>query len=60
MPLPNGTPTPYEHGYDCGKNGANETNCDFRIFSTQDRMKAWELGKKDAEMGREKRDAKPE
>lgn len=32
-------------GYDCGKNGANETNCHFAIFSAPEFTKAWERGK---------------
>lgn len=41
--------TAYEHGYDCGINGANQTNCNFTIFSTPEKTKEWERGKKDAE-----------
>ena len=36
----------YDRGYDCGLHGANETNCSFRIFSTPERTRAWEAGKK--------------
>lgn len=36
----------YELGYDCAVNGANTTNCHFSIFSSPDRTKAWEDGKK--------------
>ena len=43
---------PYEAGYDCGKNGPNQTNCDFRLFATPFMTRSWELGKKDAESGR--------
>ena len=32
-------------GYDCAKNGANETNCNFRIFGTATGEDAWERGK---------------
>lgn len=42
----------YKHGYDCGLNGSNITNCDFSIFSTPENTKAWEQGKKDAEKGK--------
>jgi hypothetical protein len=43
--------TPYEAGYDCGKNGPNQTNCHFSIFSTPFNTRSWELGKRDAEQG---------
>jgi hypothetical protein len=36
-------------GYDSGKNGANLTNCDFRIFSTGERTRAWERGNEKAQ-----------
>lgn len=36
-------------GYDCARNGANETNCDFRLFATPELTAAWERGKKRAE-----------
>ena len=32
-------------GYDAGKNGANEMNSHFAIFSTKELTKAWERGK---------------
>ncbi|MFQ5539213.1 MAG: hypothetical protein ACE5FB_02345 [Candidatus Binatia bacterium] len=35
----------YEMGLDCGRNGPNETNCDFRIFSEEFYTLAWDLGK---------------
>lgn len=41
----------YRMGYDCGKNGANTTNCHFGIFSTPENTKAWERGKADADAG---------
>ena len=53
------TITPYRAGYDCGKNGPNETNCHFEIFSTPQKTKRWELGKKDAEAGRKPRPDTP-
>lgn len=31
-------------GYDSAINGANETNCHFTIFTTQDNTRAWERG----------------
>ena len=39
----------YELGRDCGFNGANEENCNFKIFSTKGDTDAWTRGKKDAE-----------
>lgn len=32
-------------GYDCGKNGPNETNCHFSLFSLPELTRAWERGK---------------
>ena len=40
----------YNMGLDCGKNGANETNCHFSIFSNPQNTKEWERGKHDAEL----------
>lgn len=37
-------------GFDCAENGANERNCHFTIFGTTDGTKAWETGKRKAEM----------
>jgi len=37
-------------GYDCGKNGANTTNCHFRLFASPELTKAWERGKAKADM----------
>ena len=37
----------YEMGKDKAKNGANETNCNFAIFSTPEKTKAWEKGAKE-------------
>lgn len=39
----------FDFGYDAGKNGANTTNCNFAIFSTPEKTKAWERGKKAGE-----------
>jgi len=36
-------------GYDCGKNGANTTNCHFRLFATPELTKSWERGKAKAD-----------
>ena len=37
----------YEMGVDCRVNGANINNCDFRVFSSPEKTKAWEVGKND-------------
>jgi hypothetical protein len=42
----------YQAGRDCGKNGANTTNCHFTIFSSKENTRAWERGKADAERER--------
>lgn len=39
----------YLAGYDCGKNGANTTNCHFRNFATPEHTEMWEKGKADGE-----------
>lgn len=39
----------YNAGYDSGRNGSNQENCDFRIFSTPENTKAWERGRAKAE-----------
>lgn len=38
----------YEAGKDSVINGANTENCNFRIFSTPEKTKAWERGVADA------------
>ena len=43
----------YDMGKDCALKGANTTNCHFSIFSTPEKTKAWEQGKKDGEVGKE-------
>lgn len=35
----------YEMGWDSSINGANTTNCNFNLFSSPDRKKAWEKGR---------------
>lgn len=35
----------YNRGFDCGLNGVNDHNSNFRIFSTPENTKAWEKGK---------------
>lgn len=37
----------YKMGLDCAKNGANEKNCHFSIFSSPENTGAWEKGEKD-------------
>lgn len=37
----------YKMGLDCAKNGANEKNCHFSIFSSPENTRAWEKGEKD-------------
>ena len=39
----------YRAGFDCGINGANQVNCNFRLFATREQTKEWERGKKDAD-----------
>lgn len=41
--------TPYELGWECGRDGANEENSHFSIFSSPEATKQWEAGKRDAE-----------
>lgn len=41
----------YQMGLDCGRNGPNEKNCHFSIFSRREYTDAWEKGKADAEKG---------
>lgn len=38
----------YEYGKDYGMNGANQTNCHFSIFSSNENTAAWERGKREA------------
>ncbi len=38
----------YLAGFDCGKNGANLDNCNYRLFSSQELTNCWSDGKKDA------------
>lgn len=35
----------YEAGYDCGLNGANTTNSNFKYFTSQESMQEWNRGK---------------
>jgi ribosome modulation factor len=48
----------YQAGYDAGMNGANETNCHFKHFSTQQKMKEWQRGNDDAKKGKKEIDYK--
>lgn len=38
----------YEMGKDSVISGVNETNCNFRLFGTPEKRKAWERGVRDA------------
>lgn len=39
--------TPYDAGFDCAKNGANERNCHFGWFASPSYTAEWERGKRD-------------
>jgi hypothetical protein len=39
-------------GFDYARNGANQTNCHFRLFASPDHLRAWEQGKADAQSGK--------
>lgn len=46
-----GTPTLdycYQMGRDYAKNGANEQNCHFLLFGSEEKTKAWERGRDEA------------
>lgn len=38
--------TCYEMGKDYAKNGADEVNCNHKIFATKEGLEKWERGKK--------------
>jgi hypothetical protein len=40
--------TPYEAGYDAGKNGPNMENCNFSWFATPEMTREWERGNNEA------------
>lgn len=44
----------YKMGYDCGMNGANQINCNFRIFGSPESTREWERGKEQAEIDKKK------
>ena len=44
----------FKMGADFAVNGANDKNCDFRIFLTHESTRAWEDGKKYGTCGRGK------
>jgi hypothetical protein len=49
----NNAKTPeYQAGFDCGRNGPNMSNCDFRHFATPEMTEHWKRGKRDAERER--------
>lgn len=39
----------YDAGYSAGIDGADTTNCNFSIFSTPEKTKAWEAGKQNGD-----------
>ena len=52
--MTNDAKTPeYQAGFDCGRNGPNTSNCDFRHFGTPEMTKDWEREKRDGERQRE-------
>jgi len=55
LPENTGTIEAFSMGVDCEKNGANEINCNFRLFSTQEKTKAWERGKAIGELDKKKK-----
>ena len=46
---PTGFDSAYDAGFDCGKNGSDTTNCNFKWFRTPESTKEWERGKADGE-----------
>ena len=40
----------YLLGRDCSINGADQVNCNFKIFETEELKNAWEEGNKDANL----------
>ncbi len=53
IPAPTTISDAYNAGYDCGKHGPNDRNSHYGLFSTREKTRTWELGKQDAEAGRE-------
>jgi hypothetical protein len=49
----------YRYGFDCGKNGANTTNCHFAIFSVPENTREWERGNKNGIKAKKRRKAQP-
>ena len=49
LPRPTHERDAWSVGVDCALKGANTENCHFSIFSTPERTKQWEAGKKAAE-----------
>jgi hypothetical protein len=41
----------YDKGFDNIKNGSNTINSNYALFSTKEKLKAWEHGRKDANSG---------
>ncbi len=48
-----GEVTAYDAGYDAGFNGANTTNCNFRLFDSRARADAWSQGQIDGRLERQ-------
>lgn len=46
--------TPYDAGFDNGKNGPNTKNCHFGFFSTAEKTMDWERGSADGKREKEK------
>ena len=44
----------YEKGYDSVVNGANTINCNFELFSSPKKRKAWEEGERNAKKDNKK------
>lgn len=40
----------YDAGYSAAIDGSDTTNCHFSIFSTPEKMKAWESGKQNGDV----------
>ena len=49
---------PYEMGFDSSVNGADLKNCHYTLFSSQEKMKAWQEGVKDGVVHNQKEELK--
>lgn len=45
----------YLAGWDAGMNGANDTNCNFTLFTTQTQTDEWDRGNRDALLAKGKK-----